>query len=1057
MPKLAIARVAWNTQDASYQLQEKTAPGATIPAMDFASTAWQSWLAQRSSFAFQSKHGQRFTARKETRARGGSYWVAYRKIGGKLTHTYLGRPEDVTLSRLEQVADSFTKPRSKPLAHLSSQEQQTRPETSSEAGLQDQLLATKFFVPMASHTLIVRPRLFCLLEAGRQCRLTLVSAPAGFGKTTLLSAWVHTLSASQTAVAWVSLDEADNDPVRFWSYVLTALDRVRPGTYSELATYLRAEERPSLPSVITACLNRLAEHDSPLILVLDDYHLLTGEALHSSLASFIEHLPSQVRVILSTRADPPLPLTRLRGRGQLLEVRADRLRATQEEVRAFLREVMHIELPEQELAVVEERTEGWLVGLQLVGLSLQGRGSSTSSRDLLEEISGQHGYILDYLTEEVLSRLEPSIQCFLLHTSVLDRLSAPLCDALLGRSDSQQVLESLQRANLFVVPLDSQRRWYRYHALFAETLGARLEQVEGEVIRDLHLRAGQWYAEQGDTITAVQHAMSACDWERAADLLEPLAQIRFWGREQTITLRFLENFPAEKLRGRPLLALLYALILDPDTSFTTADAWMQIAEEGLRASVAEQATASAKGVPNALPDQEPLLREVLIHRASMRATRGDALAARAYIEQVRFHLADQDIQKHGLLAFTESMIHMVLGEAVPATAKIRDALTIWESSGNTASTAVMITCHHLAAYYLSSRGHLQEAWRLLEQAMELGSIPAGLPYPCMAAVYAYQANLLREWNRLDEALERARMAVQLTNSTTGAMAFTALAFLLKILLARGEIEEASTVLQQAEHVMDHLHNPYLYALYVLFDQVRFWLARGEISRAIQWAERSEREDPLPSPIAQERVDVALAHVKLVQRKPGEALTLLMPRLKAAIQQERWGNVIELRLLTAMAHQMRSEEQEALTTLVEAVRLAQPEGYIRSFVDEGAPMATLLSALRASKRGQGKSGNDATTRYLDRVLAAFPPDIAGDRHAAQQPPPDPLSVREQEVLDLLARGASNQDIAEVLVITLDTVKRHVSNILSKLGVSNRTQAVAQARAFRIIQEEPQART
>lgn len=1037
MPKLTIPQVAWSEQDSSYQVHEKTARGATIPHMDLESQAWQEWLTHVPSFAFSSKGGQRFTARKEARARGNIYWVAYRKVGGKLTHTYIGRPEDVTLSRLEQVAHSFAERRSKPSAHLPSQEQ-TQHETHSEVEWQEQLLATKFFVPVAPHTLIARPRLFSLLEEGRRRPLTLVSAPAGFGKTTLLSAWVQAQPPGNPLIAWVSLEEADNDPVRFWSYVLTALDRVQPGNYSEFAAYLRAEAQPSLQSVITACLNRLLEQPEPLILVLDDYHLLTDEAIHTSMGSFIEHLPPQVCVILATRADPPLPLTRLRGRGQLLEVRADQLRATPQEARAFLGEVMHLELPEQELAAVEERAEGWLVGLQLVGLSLQGRRSSTSSHDLLEEVSGQQGYILDYLTEEVLSHQEPSVQRFLLHTSVLERLSAPLCDALLGRSDSQ-------------------RRWYRYHALFAEALRARLEQAEGEAARDLYLRASQWYALQGDTITAVQHAISARDWERAADLLEPLAQIRFWGREQTIARRLLENFPAEKLRSRPLLALLYALILDPDTSFTTADAWMQIAEEGLRASVAEQAIASAKGVPNALPDQEPLLREALIHRASMRATRGDALAARAYIEQAQFHLADQDIQKHGLLAFTESMIHMVLGEVVPATAKIRDALTIWESSGNTASTAVMIASHHLAAYYLISRGHLQEAWRLLEQAMELGSIPAELPYPSMAAVYAYQANLLREWNRLDEALERARMAVQLTNSTSGAMAFTALAFLLKVLLARGEIEEASTVLQQAEHLMDHLQNPYSYALYVLVDQVRFWLACGEISRAIQWADRSEREDPLPSPLAQERVDVALAYVKLVQRKPGEALTLLMPRLEVATQQERWGNVIELRLPTVLAHQMRGEEHEALTMLAEAVRLARPEGYIRSFVDEGAPMATLLSALRASKRAQGKSGNDATTRYLDRVLAAFPPAIARDRHAAQQPPLDPLSVREQEVLDLLARGASNQEIAEALVITLDTVKRHVSNILSKLGVSNRTQAVARARAFRINQEEPQART
>jgi AAA ATPase-like protein len=435
MPKPTIAQVAWNAQTSIYQVHE-TQEGTSLSPLDFDSQPWQEWLAQKSSFAFQSKGGHRFTARKETRVRGSIYWVAYRKIGGKLTHTYIGRSEDVTLARLEQVAAFLAGRGDQDANSLPAQEQQARQEPPIEMRWQDDFLATKFFVPTAPHTLIARPRLFSLLDVGRQRPLTLISAPAGFGKTTLLSAWVQAQLQENLHVAWVSLDEADNDPVRFWSYVLTALERVQPGNYSEFAAYLRTEALPSLQSVMTACLNRLVEQPEPLILVLDDYHLLTDETLHISLAAFIEHLPPQVRVILSTRADPPLPLTRLRGRGQLLEVRADQLRATPEEARAFLGEVMHIELPEQEMAAVEERTEGWLVVLQLVGLSLQGRGSSTSSHDLLEEVSGQQGYILDYLTEEVLSRQEPSVQRFLLYTSVLERLSAPLCDALLGRSDS---------------------------------------------------------------------------------------------------------------------------------------------------------------------------------------------------------------------------------------------------------------------------------------------------------------------------------------------------------------------------------------------------------------------------------------------------------------------------------------------------------------------------------------------------------------------------------------------------------------------------------------------
>jgi LuxR family maltose regulon positive regulatory protein len=1056
MLKSDIAQVAWNAHGASYQVLEKAEKGTTPPQRDFEGQTWQEWLAQRSSFSFSSRDGYRFTARKESRARGRTYWVAYRKAGGKLTHSYIGRSEDVTLTRLEQVARSLSggdnqddvTPRF--IEGDSLQTQQARQETPVTMGWQDQYLSTKFFMPAAPHTLIARPRLFSLLDGGRGRRLTLVSAPAGFGKTTLLSAWMRAQPPGNPLVAWVSLDEADNDPARFWSYVLTALDQGRPGTYSKLAAYVRGEAQPSLQYVTAACLNRLAEYDLPLILLLDDYHLIMEPVVHTSLTTLIEHLPFHVRVILSTRADPPLPLIRLRGRGQLLEVRADQLRATPQEARAFLGEVMHIDLPEQELAALDERTEGWLVGLQLVGLSLQGRPTSL---DLFEEASGQQSYILDYLTEEVLRRQSLAIQHFLLYTSILERLTAPLCDAVTGQTGSQQMLETLQRANLFLVPLDSQRRWYRYHALFSEALRTRLEQAEGTSVRELHLRACQWFAGQGDTITAVQHAMSAHDWERAADLLEPLAKVRFWGKEQPVTRRFLENLPTEMLRSRPLLALLYALILDPDTSFTVADAWMQVAEEGLNALLTEQATATIKGMPSTLSERENLLGEMLIIRAAMRATRGDALAAYAYIRQARFHLVEMDIEKQALLAFNESMIHMVLGEAVPATARIRAALIIWESLGNNASTAIIIQSLNLAAYYLNCRGLLQEAWGALEQAVQLGSRPGGFPYSNMASVYAYQANLLREWNRLDEALVRARMAVQLTSSTAGSMAFTAVAFLFKVLLARGEIEEASTVLQQAEHLMDHLQNPYIDALYVLVDRVRFWLARGEVSRAFQWAEQLEREDSLPSTLAQERVDVALAHVKLVQSKPGEALTLLMPRLETAIKQERWGNVIELSLLIAVAHQMRGEMPEALTLLAEAVRLAQPEEYIRSFVDEGAPMAAMLSALRASTHRQDKSGNDAMMRYVDRVLAAFPPDITGDRHAALHPLPDPLSIREREVLELLARGASNQEIAEALVITVDTVKRHVSNILSKLGVSNRTQAVAQAYAFKIIHAEP----
>jgi LuxR family maltose regulon positive regulatory protein len=612
MPKLTIARVAWNPQDASYQVNEKAGQETDLSLMDFENQAWQEWLERVPSFAFQSKDGHRFTARKEARARGGTYWVAYRKIGGKLTHTYIGRSEDITLTRLEQVAHSFIERRSKrtraealPVPQTGhptwgtgiersyAQDQQTQHETPSKVGWQEQLLATKFFVPVASHALIARPRLFSLLDEGRQCPLTLVSAPAGFGKTTLLSAWVQTLPKEAARVAWVSLDEQDNDPVRFWMYVFTALDGLQPGMCSEFVAYLRTQQAPPIQYLLTVLINRLAEHPERWLLVLDDLHLLTEPTIHTTLTYLLEHVPPQLRIILASRSDPPLPLIRLRAGGQLLEVRSEQLRATNEEAAVFLREVMGVPLSDQELAVVQQRTENWLVGLQLVGLSLQ--GSSIPTHDLLSEVSGNHDYILGYLTDEVLHRQPLAIQTFLLHTSILEHLSAPLCDTVLEQQGSQHVLELLERSNLFLTPLDGRRHWYRYHALFAEALRYRLEQWEGEQVAALHLRASRWYATRGSTSEAVGHALLAQDWEQAATLIEHTMSPMLWKRSEfPLVQRWLERLPPAVIRTRPRLCFAYAWVLLLVSSAEAATSWLEAAEAGLAQQQAASVTLPAE-------------------------------------------------------------------------------------------------------------------------------------------------------------------------------------------------------------------------------------------------------------------------------------------------------------------------------------------------------------------------------------------------------------------------------------------------------------------------------
>jgi LuxR family transcriptional regulator, maltose regulon positive regulatory protein len=444
-----------------------------------------------------------------------------------------------------------------------------------EEPFRDQLLATKFLVPVASHALIPRARLMALLDTCPRRPLTLVSTPAGFGKTTLLSEWVRALSQESIQVAWVSLDEEDNELVRFWRYVLTALDRVQPGMCTDLVTLLRTHTSPPLPYLLTTLINRLVRSTRQILLVLDDYHVITDQAVQASFTSLVEHLPTQLRVVLSTRVDPPLPLSRLRARSQLLEVRTEQLRCTDTEVADFLRKIVGVELSSSEVAQVTSRTGGWLVSLQMLDLSLQ---RPEDPFHVQEEVSGSHRHILDYLTEEVLRQQPPAIQRFLLHTSILERLTAALCDAVLEQSGSQQVLEELKRTNLFLISLDSQRRWYHYHPLFAEALRFWLERVEPEALEALHLRASEWYAEYHYFEEAVQHAILAHAWQQAADLIEVEMGTSNQERWEPATLRhWVEQLPPEVVRTRPRLCLIYAL--SRSVSSPTVDIRLEPAEE----------------------------------------------------------------------------------------------------------------------------------------------------------------------------------------------------------------------------------------------------------------------------------------------------------------------------------------------------------------------------------------------------------------------------------------------------------------------------------------------
>jgi len=909
----------------------------------------------------------------------------------------------------------------------------------------DQLLATKFFIPSSSHALIARPRLTdLLLKASLERNLTLVSAPAGFGKTTLLAAWVHSLSAENLHVAWVSLDEEDNDPVRFWTYVIAALDRQQPGRFTPLLTYLLAQETPPLSSVVKALINTMLDGQEPFLLVLDDYHLITEQAVHASFATLIERLPPHNHLLLATRTDPPLPLSRLRARGQVLEVRTDQLRCTTQEAAAFLEAVMGITLSEKDAQEVTARTEGWLVGLQMLGLSLQGHDDPGTVLDLL---SGSQRYILDYLTDEVLQRQPATLQTFLLRTSILERLSGPLCDAVLQQSRSEQVLEQLERANLFVVSLDVERRWYRYHHLFAEALRYRLERTEQENVPSLHLRASQWYAKLGQTTEAVQHALQARAWELAVNLIEPVTRTFSWRRRELPLLwRWLEQLPAEVVRSRPRLCLAYASILHLAARTKEISPWLQAAEVALEASLSTRTPSAFETADPEGHEREKILGEIVARRALVAAYYGDSKVAFSLCQQALSHLSEQDVFECSIVAYARAMASLAEGQAVATTQMMQETSELMQTAGNIGAA---INFMSMAAYFLHIQGKLHEAWLILQRAVELGMQPGTLPSALVDVAHAYQAEVLREWNRLDEALDFARQGIQLAGQAGYTQYVDEIYMVLvRIYLARGELDAAKAAFKDAAQLPLFADNSYYRAWMASVDEVRLWLAAGELEQAIRWMQALDNSERLASPFARERQEVARVRVLLARGKSNEALSRLVPLLEGAAKQGRWGHVIKMRLLEALAYQMDHQEQAALMSLMQAVQLAEPEGYVRSFVDEGPQMAALLSRLRDQQSRRG------ATLYLDTLHAAFQQENqSGEptRHKLKQPLLDPLTERELEVLSLLARGASNSEIAQRLVLTVDTVKRHVTHIFSKLEARNRVQAVERARTLGLLSD------
>jgi LuxR family transcriptional regulator, maltose regulon positive regulatory protein len=836
--------------------------------------------------------------------------------------------------------------------------------------IQNQLLATKFFVPVASHPLISRPRLSTLLQESLNRPLTVVSTPAGFGKTMLLASWGQSLSQNDALLGWVSLDEEDNEPVLFWINALTALSTHQSELFAPLLKYLQSPQTPPLKHVLTALVNLLIDRTERFVLVLDDYHLITEPQVHTTLAYLVERLPPQLHIILATRTDPPLSLLLLQTRERVLQIRTNQLCCTVEETKAFLQEVMGIQLPDETIQEVTARTEGWLVGLQLLGLSLPGRPNPAT---LLEELSGDQRYILDFLTEEVLQRQSQEVQTFLLSTCILERFTASLCDAVMEQAGSQRMLEQLERANLFVASLDSKRQWYRYHALFAEALRYRLEHTHADLVPTLHYRASLWYAEHNQTTQAILHAFSAHQWQWAAGLIEHLPVMSFtWGageHELVLLRQWLEQLPAAIVASRPRLCLACAQMLWVTASPTKLQTWLSMAETTLTASVVRHSCEDGSQLmltSQVRQEQENLLGEVIAFRAYLQGFQENGAAVLELCQRAFSLLSEENALTRAHLSLSKMMAYFTSANDVVAA--IESTLHGSVLAREAGYTALAIGTMGTTIFCMTIAGQLGEANRLAQRAIHLGAQVGRFILPDVGWPTLWQADILREWNQLDAAHALAEEAISLCQQTGSFVlslySVCGYVILMRVYLSRGQLKEACSALQEVENIGRQMSQPiYLYfrSLYTTVDQVRLWLACGEMNRVAQWVRELDLLMPCSAPFAHEREEVARVRFLLATAQPTAALQRLEPVLERATVGQRWSHVIEIWLLQALAYQMCGQEEQALSALSEAVRLAEPEGYIRCFVDEGAPMAALLSQLR----------EQGPTPYLDTVLAAFP--------------------------------------------------------------------------------------
>jgi LuxR family maltose regulon positive regulatory protein len=930
------------------------------------------------------------------------------------------------------------------------------------------ILATKLYIPPPWPKIVPRPRLIERLDAGLTAggRLTLISASAGFGKTTLVSDWV---AGCGRPVAWLSLDEGDNDPTRFLIYVVAALQTIVADLGEGVQAALQSPQPPATEAILTSLLNEIAATPDDFILVLDDYHVLDSKPVDQALTFLIEHLALQIHLVIATREDPQLPLSRLRARGQLTELRAADLRFTPAEAADFLNQVMSLTLSTEDIAALEARTEGWIAGLQLAALSMQGREDIAS---FIQAFTGSHRFVLDYLVEEVLQHQPEHIRSFLLQTAILDRFCAALCNAVTEREDGKEMLDVLERSNLFLIPLDDKRQWYRYHHLFADVLQTHLMEAQPDRIAALHQRASAWYERNALRSDSIRHSLVAKDFERAAGLIELAWPAAEEGSILPATwLGWVKTLPDELVHAQPVLTVGYAYALLGRGELEAAQARLKDAERWLEPADNMKVRLETPSVEMVVADTEQfksLPAAIAVGHAYIAQTLGNIPDTVRYASQA-LEFPEADPFRHSQAAMLLGMTYWASGDLEAANRVFADYTMKLRTAGDipdAISTTVVLADIRLAL------GRLHEAIRTIEQLLQF-IMDQGEPISLDTAdLHRGLSELYLEQGHLEAAAQHLQRSKELgEKAELPVWRYRWCTAQARLNETQGDLDGALALLDEAERL--YIRTPLPNLLPISTMKARIWVAQGRLTKALEWVREQGLSPDDDLGYLREFEHITLTRILIVQyqndRMDGSihaVMRLLDRLLQAAEDGSRMGSVIEILVLKALAHQAQGNITLALAPLERALTLAEPEGYVRIFLDEGKPMAELLTRIEA------KEGTLRVKEYILKLLSAFElhkenyptgsapvgknrSSLLAKQAVSSQTLIEPevrpakdmlveaLSERELEVLRLLRTDLNGPEIARELIVSLSTVRTHTQNIFAKLGVNNRRAAVRRA--------------